>query len=89
MMGLGDSSHRTETAILGRDLDSNDKRQDYLRSTLDIDANGALTAIPFDRQDSSMLARFAQAQCLVVRVPFAEPISAGERVEIIKLDGSF
>ncbi|MBT4589263.1 MAG: molybdopterin molybdotransferase MoeA [Rhodospirillaceae bacterium] len=89
MMGLGDSSHRTETAILGRDLDSNDKRQDYLRSTLDIDVNGALTAIPFDRQDSSMLARFAQAQCLVVRVPFAEPISAGERVEIIKLDGSF
>jgi molybdopterin molybdotransferase len=89
MMGAPDTSHATETAVLGRDLDSNDKRQDYLRATLAIDDDGALTATPFDRQDSSMLARFAKAQCLVIRAPFADAISAGERVKIIRLDGNF
>lgn len=89
MMGASALSHRTETAILGSDVGGNDKRQDYLRSTLKIAENGALTATPFGRQDSSMLARFADCQCLVVRPPFAEPLSAGERVQIIRLDGNF
>jgi molybdopterin molybdotransferase len=89
MLGVADSSHRTETALLGRDLVENDKRQDYLRSTLSIADDGALTATPFDRQDSSMLARFAEAQCLVIRAPFAKALSAGKRVEIIRLDGGF
>jgi molybdopterin molybdotransferase len=86
MLGTSATSHVTETAVLGRDLDENDKRQDYLRSTLTIGDDGALTATPFDRQDSSMLARFAEAECLVVRAPFAPAISKGERIEIIKLD---
>jgi molybdopterin molybdotransferase len=86
MLGTSATSHVTETAVLGRDLDENDKRQDYLRSTLTIGDDGALTATPFDRQDSSMLARFAEDECLVVRVPFAPAISKGERTEIIKLD---
>ncbi len=89
MMGAANISHVTETALLGCDVDSNDKRQDYLRATLKIGENGALTATPFSRQDSSMLARFAEAECLVIRAPFAEPLLAGERVQIIRLDGSF
>ena len=87
MLGAEDTTHVTETAVLGLDLAENDKRQDYIRATLTIGGDGALTATPFDRQDSSMLARFAEADCLVIRAPFAEPIKAGERVEIIRLDG--
>jgi len=86
MLGAEDTTHVTETVVLGQDLAANDKRQDYIRATLSVGNDGALTATPFNRQDSSMLARFAEADCLVIRPPFAEPIKAGERVEIIRLD---
>jgi molybdopterin molybdotransferase len=76
----------TETAVLGRDLGENDRRQDYLRSKLELSASGELTATPFAKQDSSMLATFAQADCLVVRAPHAPAIKAGARVPFIRLD---
>ena len=84
MLGLP-SETRTETALLGRDLGANDQRQDYLRSTLRFDGDGNRVATPFERQDSAMLARFAEADCLVVRAPFAPPARAGETVEILVL----
>ncbi len=87
MLGAADTTHVTETAVLGRDLAENDKRQDYIRATLTMGSEGTLTATPFDHQDSSMLARFAEAACLIVRAPFAGPIKAGERVKIIRLGG--
>jgi len=73
------------TAVLGRDLGANDRRQDYLRARLARDAGGALTATPFEKQDSAMLARLAEADCLVVRAPHAPPAKKGERVEIVPL----
>ena len=76
----------TETAVLGRDVPENDRRQDYLRSRIELSATGELTAIPFPKQDSSMLALFAQADCLVVRAPNAPPAKQGERVPIVRLD---
>ncbi|MDJ0942091.1 MAG: molybdopterin molybdotransferase MoeA [Kiloniellales bacterium] len=76
-----------ETAILGRDLGENDERQDYLRARLKPDASGQLTAVPFERQDSSMLATLSRADCLVVRAPHAPPTAAGERVTILRLGG--
>ncbi len=87
MLGAADTTHVTETAVLGRDLAENDKRQDYIRATLTMGSEGTLTATPFDHQDSSMLARFAEAACLIVRAPFAGPIKAGERVKITRLGG--
>ncbi len=84
MLGLPNET-RTETALLGRDLGANDQRQDYLRSTLAIDGGGNRIATPFERQDSAMLARFAEADCLVIRAPFAPPLKAGETVEILVL----
>jgi molybdopterin molybdotransferase len=89
MIGYADSSHWTRTAILGRKVTKNDKRQDYLRATLSTGDKGALIATPFQQQDSSMLANFAQAQCLIIRTPFAAGVSAGKSVEIIKLDDGF
>lgn len=71
------------TALLGRDLPANDRRQDYLRATLDRDGGGQIVATPFDRQDSSMTSLLAQADCLVVRPPQAPPAPAGTRVPIM------
>ncbi len=76
-----------ETAILGTPLGANDRRQDYLRARLEIDAQGRRRALPFARQDSAMLATLAQADCLVVRAPLAPAAEAGEVVEIVPLSG--
>jgi len=85
MLGLDPGAERTVTVALGADLGENDRRQDYLRATLARDASGALVATPFERQDSSMLSRFVDADCLIVRAPHAAPVKAGATVEAILL----
>lgn len=76
----------TVAAVLGRDLDANDGRQDYLRSSLERRADGTLVATPFERQDSSMLGALAASGCLVVRTPQAAAEKAGARVLVIPFD---
>lgn len=85
MLGIQSDQTPGETALLGRDLAGNDQRQDYLRATLSIDGEGHRIATPFDAQDSAMMARFAEAHCLVVRPPHAPPAEAGQTVEILLL----
>jgi molybdopterin molybdotransferase len=87
LLGVKPGGGPPATAALGCDVGANDQRQDYLRATLARAADGTPVATPFPRQDSSMLARFAAAHCLVVRPPNAPPAKAGERVEIIPLAG--
>ena len=84
MLGAGDAPP-ARTALLGRALGANDKRQDYLRARLSHGADGELLATPFETQDSSMLSTLASAGCLVVRPPHAAPAEAGERVPILPL----
>jgi molybdopterin molybdotransferase len=74
-----------EPAILGKALRGNDSRQDYLRATLRLSETGLPVATPFEIQDSSLLRLLAQAQCLVIREPHAEPASAGDLSRIIRL----
>ncbi len=85
MLGLPAGPPAREPARLGVDLGANDRREDYLRSRLAPDGEGLPVATPFARQDSSMLARFVEADALVVRAPHAPPASAGDLVEIIRL----
>ena len=85
MLGIRRAEGPAATALLGRDLGENDRRQEYMRATVDVDGDGALVATPFDAQDSAMMAGLARADCLVVRPPHAPPAKAGERVEIIRL----
>jgi molybdopterin molybdotransferase len=75
-------------AVLGVDLDANDQRQDYLRATTKWRPDGQLEATPAARQDSSMFALFARADCLIKRQPFAENAMAGDAVTIIQLSHS-
>jgi molybdopterin molybdotransferase len=85
MLGLADTAPQTRSAILGQDLPANDRRQDYLRATTTLTASGQTVATPFERQDSSMLATLARADCLIVRPPHAPPARAGDPVEIVPL----
>ena len=85
MLGIRRDEGPGPTALLGRDLGENDRRQDYLRAALAVDEDGEGIATPFDAQDSSMMARLAQADCLVVRPPHAPPAKKGDRVRIVPL----
>jgi len=85
LMGLPPAPMKTETATLASDLPVNDQRQDYLRATSTVDAAGGRAVTPFSRQDSSMMSRLAQADCLIVRPPFDESRPAGSPVTILPL----
>lgn len=85
MLGLPAGPPAREPARLGAGLGANDRREDYLRARLAADGEDLPVATPFARQDSSMLARFVEADALVVRAPHAPPAAAGDLVEIIRL----
>jgi len=74
------------TAKLGRELPESGRRQEYLRASLERDDHGQLVAMPFDRQDSSVLSGFSRADCLIVRKPFAAAAKAGEMTPILPLE---
>ncbi len=88
MLDMNDIDAPLETAVLGEDVPENDLRQDYLRARLKTGNDGERLALPFSKQDSAMQARFAEADCLIVRRPHAKALKAGERVEILVLGGS-
>jgi molybdopterin molybdotransferase len=77
--------HTPETALLGRNVSANDRREDYLRARLDVRADGALIATPVDHQDSSLLGNLAVARALVIRAPFAAAAAAGSACAILRL----
>lgn len=85
MLGLKPDDAPLQTAQLAHDLGENDQRQDYMRATLSIGPNGERIATLFAKQDSAMLAKFAGADCLVIRAPHAPAAKAGETVEIIPM----
>jgi molybdopterin molybdotransferase len=77
--------HATERALLGRDVNANDQREDYLRARLSTRQDGALIATPVNQQDSSLLGNLAAAQALLVRPPSAPAAQAGSACEILRL----
>jgi molybdopterin molybdotransferase len=74
-----------EQALLGRDLEANDVREDYLRARLHRRDDGAWIATPVTQQDSSLLGYLASTQALVIRPPFAPAASTGSPCEILRL----
>jgi molybdopterin molybdotransferase len=72
-------------AVLAASLPANDRRQDYLRATAEWRDDGRLEVAPAPRQDSSMLATFARADCLIKRPPFAPAIPPGATVSVLLL----
>jgi molybdopterin molybdotransferase len=84
LSGRADVSFPLEMSRLGQDLPANDERADYMRATLrPLDGRDAV--FPFPVQDSSMMAPLAEADCLLVREPFAPAAKAGDECAIIRL----
>jgi len=85
LAGRTDLSLTVERATLGCALPVNDERAEYMRATLATAPDGARVAAPFRKQDSSMLAPLARADCLVIRAPFAPAAEAGAPCDILNL----
>ena len=86
LLGRADVNLPRRRARLARPWPANDLREDYLRATLTLDEEGGLPDVaPFALQDSSLVSVLQQADCLVVRPPFAPASAAGEVCEIIDL----
>jgi molybdopterin molybdotransferase len=85
LSGRTDIERIVEHARLGRALPANDEREDYLRATLDRNADG-LIATPVAVQDSSLMAPLALADCLVIREPHAPAAPAGQLCPILRFD---
>jgi molybdopterin molybdotransferase len=87
-LGLGPELP-VERARLATAVPANDRREDYLRASLEPGDDGVPSVRPARRQDSSMLATLAQADALVVRPPLAEPLPQGAIVPMIRLERIF
>lgn len=81
LLGKPVAAQPERMAVLGADLPVNDNRQDYLRASL---CGEVVTA--FAKQDSSQLSTLSQADCLIVRPPFAPAARAGDMVQIMLLE---
>ncbi|MBO6893021.1 MAG: molybdopterin molybdotransferase MoeA [Roseibium sp.] len=85
MLGSAPQEIGMKSAILVSGLPENDRRQDYVRATLEEDSDGRLAVAPFQKQDSSMLALLAKSGALIVRPPHAPALEAGASVPVLVL----
>ncbi|MFD0987240.1 molybdopterin molybdotransferase MoeA [Methyloligella solikamskensis] len=86
MLGLPDRDAVRQTAILAGPLKENGPRQHYIRATSKWNGAGERLVSPQTSQDSSLMAAFAKADCLIVRAPEAPAAERGETVSILPLD---
>jgi len=84
LLGLDPAPHEVG-AVLEQPLDANDHRQDYLRARACQRNDGRLGVRPMPKQDSSMLALFAAASCLIKRPPHAPAATSGSMVTVLPL----
>lgn len=87
LLGLAEEPLSPERARLATDLGANNFREDFIRAKLSRNDAGELVATPFRVQDSSMMATFAEADCLIRRAPNAAAAKAGEWVPVVMLSG--
>lgn len=84
LQGRSDALPQTESALLGRAVDVNDHRQDFLRAKFTRRGDGQLIATPFKLQDSSMQAVLHAADGLVVRAPHAPAAPEGAPCDVLR-----
>jgi len=85
LLGLREAADGLEDALLGEALAANGPRQHYLRATSRRGPGGEKVVAALPAQDSSLMADFARADCLIVRPPMALALEKGDRVPIITL----
>jgi len=87
LLGLEEERLSLSRARLATDLGPNNFREDFIRARLSRNDAGEPLATPFRVQDSSMMATFAQADCLIRRPPDAPAAKAGDWAPVVMLDG--
>jgi len=86
LLGLTDEKPHKPDAVLGEALPANGVREHYMRALSEWRADGTRIVTPLPSQDSSLMAAFARADCLIVRPPNAPVLPRGARVRIVPLD---
>ena len=86
LLGRSDLNTNFESAVLTKPLPKNDQRQDYIRATVERASIGVLSATPFEKQDSSMLAVYAGSNALIVRRPYEDEAKTGDPCSVILLN---
>ena len=76
---------REKTAVTTTDLTANDHRQDYLRASARLSADGRIEVTSFGKQDSSQMKIFANSDALIIRQPNAPALPAGTACTILQL----
>ena len=82
MLGLKNFFPDIYEGVTTSDIDENDNRMDFIRSTLKINSKNFVS--PFVKQDSSMTNIFSKSNCLIIRKPFQKKSTAGDIVHFIK-----
>ena len=86
LLGVDRDGRGLVEAVLGQNLEANGPRQHYMRGISDWGADGERVVRPLSSQDSSLMADFARADCLIVLAPNAPSLRRGKRVKIFPLD---
>jgi molybdopterin molybdotransferase len=86
LLGLAEPARTWPDAVLAEALEANGPREHYMRAVSDWTADGERRVRPLPSQDSSLMAAFARADCVIVRAANAPALSFGSRVRIIPLD---
>jgi molybdopterin molybdotransferase len=84
LLGLREDTPGHVEATLGQTVEANGPREHYMRATSQWEP-GERRVTPLPAQDSSLMADFVRADCLIVRPPDAPALPKGARVTIIPL----
>jgi len=83
MLGLAEDERPVAEAVLGEALEANGPRTHYVRAVSAWREDGTRVVRPLPSQDSSLVAAFSRADCLIVRAPEASAVSEGARVKVL------
>jgi molybdopterin molybdotransferase len=76
---------RGEPALAGAALPAGGARREYVRASLDRDAEGRFVATPLSDQDSSLTSALAASRALLIREAKAPPCAKGDFIRILRL----
>ena len=83
LLGLDEDERPLADAVLGMSLSANGERRHYMRATSTWQEDGLRVVRPLPSQDSSLVAIFAKADCLILRLPHAPALPEGASVKIL------
>jgi molybdopterin molybdotransferase len=85
LLGLKETGRGLIEAVLAEGIDANGPREHYMRGVSEWTSASERLVRPLPAQDSSLMADFARADCLIVLAPNAPALAEGELVSILPL----